>query len=109
MAFLLARNPMRAVPVRARLDTMSARVTIDARQEGVLVLLQQNAPGWSATIDGLAARTFPVADLFRGVQLTRGHHEVVWTYRPRSLFFGFSVTCLTLLAMTLSMFVKRAR
>lgn len=109
MAFLLARSPMRAVPVRVQLDTTTARVTVDAKQEGVLVLLQQNAPGWSATIDGLAARTFPVADLFRGLQLTRGRHEVVWTYRPRAFFFGASVTCLTLLAVTLSLFVKRTR
>lgn len=109
MAFLLARDPMRAVPQRVRLDTHSARVTIDAKQEGVLVLLQRDGPGWSASIDGLEARTFPVADFFRGVQLTRGRHEVVWRYRPRSLFFGLSVTCLTLLAMTLSSFVKRTR
>ena len=109
MAFLIMRNPMTAVPARARLDSTSARVTVDAPREGVLVLLQQNAPGWRAEIDGREARTFPVGDLFRGVQLTRGPHEVVWRYRPWSLFFGASVTCLTLLAMTLSLFVKRTR
>jgi hypothetical protein len=105
MAFLTTRSPLSVHPARARYDTSHVRVTVDAPKEGVLVVLQQRAPGWRVTIDGIEAREFAVDGLFRGVQLTRGTHEVVWTYRPRSLFFGAAVTLITLLFM----FVKRAR
>ena len=109
MAFLTTRSPLTVHPARVELDTRRVRVSVDAPQEGVIVVLQQRAPGWRVSIDGVEAREFPIDGLFRGVQVTRGHHEIVWTYRPRSLVFGAIVTSLTLLAMTLFRFVKRAR
>lgn len=109
MAFLTTRAPLTVHPARLRLDTSHVRVSVDAPQEGLLVVLQQRAPGWRVSIDGVETREFAVDALFRGVQVTRGHHEIVWTYRPRSLFLGAIVTALTLLAMTLRRFVKRAR
>jgi hypothetical protein len=109
MAFLTTRAPLAVHPVRVQLDTSRVRVSVDAPREGVVVVLQQRAPGWRVHIDGVEAREFAIDALFRGVQVTRGHHEIVWTYRPRSLFFGAIVTAITLLAMTLVPFVKRAR
>ena len=109
MAFLTTRSPLSVHPARAHYDSSHVRVSVDAPREGVLVVLQQRAPGWRVSIDGVQAHEFPIDELFRGVQITRGHHEVVWTYRPRSLFFGAWMTLSTLLAMTLSRFVKRAR
>jgi hypothetical protein len=108
MAFLTTRSPLSVHPAHAQYDSSHVRVSVDAPREGVLVVLQQRAPGWRVTIDGVEAREFPIDELFRGVQITRGHHEVVWTYRPRSLFFGAWMTLLTLLTVTLSRFVKRA-
>lgn len=109
MAFLTTRSPLAVHPARARLDTSHVRVSVDAPQEGVIVVLQQRARGWRVRIDGVDAHEFPVDGLFRGVQVTRGYHEIVWTYRPYSLFSGAIVTSLTLLALTLSRFVKRVR
>ena len=108
-AFLTTRSPLTVHPARVRFDSSHVRVSVDAAQEGVLVVLQQRAPGWRVTIDGVETREFAIDGLFRGIQLTRGHHEVVWTYRPRSLFFGAFATGFTLLAMTLLRFVKRDR
>jgi hypothetical protein len=105
MAFLTTRSPLTVHRARVRFDASHARVIVDAPQEGVLVLLQQRAPGWHVTIDGVQTREFPIDRFFRGIQVTRGHHEVVWTYRPQSLFFGAIVTFITLL----SLFVKRVR
>ena len=109
MAFLTTRSPLTVHPARVQLDTSGVRVSVDAPQEGVVVILQQRAPGWRVSIDGVEAREFPVDGIFRGVQVTRGHHEIVWTYRPYSIVFGAIVTSLTLLALTLSRFVKRVR
>jgi hypothetical protein len=109
MAFVTTRSPLRVHPAHAQYDSSRVRVTVDAPQEGVLVVLQQRAPGWRVTLDGVEAREFAIDRFFRGIQLTRGHHEVVWTYRPVTLFLGACVTLLTLMSMTLSWFVKRAR
>jgi len=109
MAALLVRNPLRLIPARVTLDTSTARVSVDAPREGVVLLHQQDARGWRATVDGVDAGTNVRGELFRAVQITRGHHEIVWEYRPRSFTAGASITVLTLLALTLSSFVKRAR
>lgn len=110
MAYLIVREPLSVVPVqKVRLDSSHAFVTVDAPREGVVVVLQLQDPGWRVYIDGLESRSVVVDKLFRGVQVTRGHHEIVWKYRPRSLFFGAMVTSITLLAMTFFSFVKRAR
>ncbi|HUR79946.1 MAG TPA: hypothetical protein VM733_04230, partial [Thermoanaerobaculia bacterium] len=105
MAFLTTRSPLTVHRAHARFDTSHVRVSVNAPKEGVLVVLQQRAPGWRVTIDGVETREFPIDRFFRGIQVTRGPHEVVWTYRPRSLFFGAMVTFITLLLL----FVKRAR
>jgi hypothetical protein len=96
-AFLITRSPLDVRPARATFDTSHVRVSV--------AVLQQRAPGWEVSIDGVPAREFPIDTFFRGVQVTRGYHEIVWKYRPRSLFFGAIVTAMTLLFC----FVKRAR
>ncbi|HEX6083422.1 MAG TPA: hypothetical protein VF266_02790 [Thermoanaerobaculia bacterium] len=104
-AFLITRSPLDVRPVRAAFDTSHVRVSVEAPREGVIAVLQQRAPGWEVSIDGVPAREFPIDTFFRGVQVTRGYHEIVWKYRPRSLYFGAAVTAITLLFC----FVKRAR
>jgi uncharacterized membrane protein YfhO len=43
------------------------------------------------------------------VNVPRGHHELLWTYRPPYLAAGALVTLATLLSLLLSVFVKRSR
>jgi hypothetical protein len=109
MGVLMMREPMRIVQMGVRFDTSRTSVTLDAPREGVVVLHQRTAPGWRVSIDGLEARSVTVGDVFRGVQVTHGPHEIVWTYRPPGLFFGAMVTIVSLIALTLFSFVKRAR
>jgi hypothetical protein len=106
-ATLMLRAPFALDPLRVQLDTSHARVTVETPREGLVVLLQQHAPGWRVTVDGAEAESLVVNRLFRGVRIGPGRHEIVWTYRPASLYGGAFVTCLTLLALTLSGFVKR--
>jgi hypothetical protein len=82
-------------------------VTTDAPFDATLVVTQQLAPGWRATIDGHDADTFRDG-VFRAVRLARGHHEVAWRYRPASLLIGSFVTLVALMRLLLSfVFVKR--
>ena len=109
MAVLLVRNPLTLIPAHVTFDTTHARVTVDAPREGVILLHQQDAPGWQVMVDGVEAGTTLQGELFRAVQVTRGHHIIVWKYRPRSLFAGASITVLTLISLVLFSFVKRTR
>jgi hypothetical protein len=109
MAALMMRAPLTIVPLRARLGTARASVTVDAAREGVIVLHQQDAPGWRVFIDGIEARSVTIGGLFRAVQVTRGHHEIVWSYHVPGLVVGATLTCFSLIALTLFSFVKRAR
>lgn len=92
-----------------RLDTRSARISVNAPRDGVLVLRQQTAAGWKVSLDGKPATPLIIEGLFRGVSVPKGRHEIVWTYDPPLFFAGIAVTLLTLLAMQIHVFVKRVR
>jgi hypothetical protein len=90
-------------------DTSSAHITVNAPSDGVVVLRQQPARGWRVTVDGKRAVPLVIDGIFRGVNVTKGHHEIVWTYRPPSFFIGAALTMMTLIAMQIFSFVKRSR
>jgi hypothetical protein len=90
-------------------DTSSARITVNAPGDGIVVLRQQPARGWRVTVDGKRAEPLVVDGIFRGVNVAKGHHEILWTYRPPSLFIGAALTLMTLATMQNFAFVKRSR
>lgn len=96
-------------PLTWEMDTSHARVIVDRAEPSVVTIAQQDAPGWSVTIDGKPAKKRLFFDVFRAVDVPGGRHEIIWTYHPRSFFFGAIMTLVTLIALTLSVFVKRAR
>ncbi|MBI4832837.1 MAG: YfhO family protein [Candidatus Lindowbacteria bacterium] len=69
------------------------RVEIDAKldADGFVVLLDTNYPGWKATVDGSETKIMPANYLFRAVSVPKGSHEVIFSYRPRSLSFGLAL------------------
>lgn len=109
MAVLMIRQPPTVVPLHVRFDGSRAMVTVDAAREGVVVLHQQHARGWGVFLDGIETRSLRIGGLFQGLQVTKGHHEIVWRYAPASLRAGVFVTLITLAALALSTFVKWAR
>lgn len=109
MAALFWREPMTMRRAKWELDTSHARVTIDAPHDGILVLRQKASRGWSMTVDGKSAKPQVIDGFFRGVLLTRGHHEVIWTYDPPLFSIGVAMTIVTLVTLQLSIFVKRSR
>ena len=90
-------------------DTSSAHITVNAPRDGVVVLRQQPARGWRVSVDGKRAEPLVIDGIFRGVSVAKGHHEILWTYRPPSLFIGAALTMMTLIAMQIFSFVKRSR
>ncbi|MEA3406565.1 MAG: YfhO family protein [Chloroflexota bacterium] len=65
------------------------RVVIHAGVEepSYLILADQDYPGWRATVDGVLAPILSVDGVFRGLPLSPGEHDVIFTYHPVSISF----------------------
>jgi hypothetical protein len=71
----------------------------DSPAGGRLILTDLMYPGWTVTVDGSAARPQKCEGMYRGVDLPSGRHTVVWSYRPRSIFWGIAVSGVTLILL----------
>jgi hypothetical protein len=78
-----------------------AEVETAAAAPALLVLADTYAPGWSATVDGVAARIVPTNFLFRGVAVPAGTHRVRFVYRPWTIPAGQAMSVVGLLALAL--------
>ena len=87
------------------------RVVIDtpAGPAGRLVLADPIYPGWKVTIDGHAAPVRVQDGLFRAVDLPAGAHRVEWTFAPRSVERGLSISLATVIAALAYLVVMRRR
>lgn len=109
MSILRAADGRMAPATWLAFTSSAMYVGVDAPFDATLIVTQQFAPGWRATIDGEDAETFRDG-VFRALRVKRGHHEIAWRYRPLSLIVGACVTLLALLRLLLSMiFVKSSR
>jgi hypothetical protein len=92
-------QPLRSWSVDG-VDWDDERVAVRVRLEGdgLLVLTDQHFPGWEAEVDGEPRGILAVDSIYRGVALTTGEHEVVFTYRPASVRWGFLLSALAALA-----------
>jgi hypothetical protein len=85
----------------------SVFIDVDAPSDGDVVVTQQDAPGWSVTVDGNPANPHKTS-VFRTVTVTRGRHGIKWIYRPLAFIIGAVLTLIALVRLLLSnIFVKR--
>lgn len=73
-------------------------IRANASQDDLLVLTELDYPGWSVTIDGRPVEKAVVDGMFRGVGIPAGEHVVVWTYRPRTMIWGLTISIAALIA-----------
>jgi hypothetical protein len=91
------------------MDARHARVVMEAPADGILVITQQDAPGWRVYVDGKEREKLLAYGVFRAVSISRGRRDVRWEYTPRSLHIGAVMTIITALLIQLSTFVKRSQ
>jgi hypothetical protein len=89
------------------LGTRHARVVVNAAAEGIVMVSQQDAPGWRVYVDGVEQRKLLAGGIFRAVAVPPGRHEVIWRWDPRSLRAGMVMTIITLVTVQGRTFVKR--
>jgi hypothetical protein len=78
------------------------RLRCDSPAGGWAVLLDQEAPGWSATVDGSPSPIARADGLFRAVAVSAGPHEVRFRYRTPGLRAGLAISLLAWLAWGLA-------
>lgn len=79
------------------IGTSFARISVDAAAPGLVVITQQDAPGWEVSVDGKRTRvTTRIDGVFRAVHVGSGRHAIEWTYRPLSLRVGAAISLLAL-------------
>ena len=113
----LGRAQLRALDGKS-LETTAGKLTgfnsranaveclVGLHEASVLVLADLDYPGWSVTVDGHAAESLRIDNLFRGVRLEPGSHRVAWSYQPRSVLIGAAITMVTLLMLAAAAHVR---
>jgi hypothetical protein len=66
----------------------SVRLSADLRCRGMVVLNDNNYPGWRATVDGKAAPIHDAYGALRGVVVEGGSHAIEMRYQPWSFLGG---------------------
>ncbi|HVI92763.1 MAG TPA: hypothetical protein VM753_02090 [Anaeromyxobacter sp.] len=107
-----AATPLAASPGRvlaARRGETELAVEAESLGDGVLVVNDAWAPGWSATIDGAAVDVLPADVLVRAVRWPAGRHRLVMRYEAPGLVAGGWVSALALAVAVAALGVQRAR
>ena len=79
------RSVVGGTPVVGTLESFEANriaFEINAPHPGLVVLNEKMSPGWTVTVDGVAAAPLRANFLLRAVMVAAGKHRVVWSYWP---------------------------
>jgi hypothetical protein len=73
------------------------RVDLQTHSSGdsMLVLSENDYPGWRVYIDGRASEVVRVNYAQRGVVVSKGDHQITFSYRPWSVMSGFLISLIT--------------
>ena len=81
------------------------RITTRSETRQLLVLSESYHNGWRLTVDGREQPAIRVYGDFLGAVVDPGHHEVDFTFRPRSLSMGLATSAAGLLLLLVLMTV----
>jgi len=68
-------------------------LSVHAGGRALLVLSENDYPGWSARVNGLPARIWKVDGFLRGIVVPPGDSQISLRYRPASISIGAALTC----------------
>ena len=94
---------------RAELRQLSAnraRIEVEAPDGGWLIVSESYYPGWQSRVDGRSRTILPANGTFRGVPVSPGASEVVFTFEPRSFQHGLFGGLVCLMAVMAAIRVR---
>ena len=92
----------------AHLGVNETNITVAMQCRGLVVLSENNGPGWAATVDGTPAPIYDAYTTLRSVAVGPGKHMIRMEYRPLSFRAGASASILAFVsALALAFRVKR--
>ena len=83
------------------------QLAVRATGQSMLVLSENDYPGWRGFIDGANAPIVRVNYQLRGVLVSAGEHNVTFVYRPWSVIGGAFISLASAVLLGLFCFVKR--
>jgi hypothetical protein len=85
------------------------QVSVRATAPALLVLADNYADGWVATVDGRETPILRTNHTFRGVPVTAGNHTVVFMFKPPLFYAGLAISLVTAIILIIGIvFVVRA-
>jgi hypothetical protein len=70
------------------------QIELKANGPGTLVLSEIAYPGWRVYVDGQPAEILTIAGILRGVEIPAEEHNIIFVFRPMSLYIGvFAMAC----------------
>jgi len=70
-------------------------VTAQATGPGLIVFSIPDYPGWEVSVDGMKAEKLRIAKVLIGVELESGTHQIGLKYRPKTVYWGLSISVMT--------------
>ena len=96
----------------ARISDLSANtmeVQTHSASPSFLVTSDAYYSGWNATLDGKPVPLYRADYAVRGVSLPGGDHTIRFEFRPKSFYYGLTVSLISLLGLTLLVAIPRLK
>lgn len=87
------------------LTTNQIECTVDSKQDRILCVAIPYSKGWSAHVDKEKVKVYPINDMFMGIEISQGKHQVVLSYFTYGLKTGIFIS-LFALCILLFLFIK---
>lgn len=81
--------------------------TINAKEDGTMLLTIPYDGGWSVYVDGVKTETFALEDAFTGLYVSKGEHNIEFKYAPVYFIPGCILTVLCIIILVAICLVKR--
>ena len=88
VAYQKAMTALKDQGVDLKVGKQSAKATVDAKEEQLLVTTIPYEKGWSATIDGQPVEITAFQDAFVSIKVPAGKHDIAFSYLPQGLKAG---------------------
>ncbi len=66
-------------------------IRLKAVGRGTVVVSELMYPGWRVMVDGIPREIVIVDGMFRGVEISKGSHEIVFCFQPKSVYAGCGI------------------